>query len=172
LVFDFVIETERLILRCLDLCDAEHLYRLRSDPDYAELFGWTPYESIKQAYERIQRCRDDDSCYVFSVLPKTGKDAVGGVCIWNIENEKKIAEIGYDLEKEFRGKGYAFEACVAVLHYAFDELKMKTLTAFPQVTNQASIALLQKLGFECKGVKKSFLDSGQEYEQYDYRLIC
>jgi len=170
LIFDSVIETERLILRCLDFCDAGHLFRLRSDPEYAELFGWKPYTSIEQANDRIRRCRDDNSCYVFSVVPKISAEAAGGLCLWNIDYNKKIAEIGYDLEKEHRGKGYALEACGAVLRFAFNELKMETVTAFPSVKNQPSIKLLRKLGFECKGTIKSVMDSGEECEHYDFRL--
>ena len=170
MIFDSVIETDRLILRCLDFCDAGHLFRLRSDPKYAELFGWKPYTSIGQAIDRIQRCRDDNSCYVFSVVPKIIGEAVGGLCIWNIDSNKKIAEIGYDLEKEHRRKGYAFEACGVVLRFAFNELKMETITAFPSVKNYPSIKLLRKLGFECKGIIKSVMDSGEECEQYDFRL--
>ena len=170
MIFDSVIETDRLILRCLDFSDAGHLFRLRSDPEYAELFRWKPYTSIEQAYDRIRRCRDENTCYVFSVVPKTIGEAVGGLCVWNIDYDNKMAEIGYDLEKEHRGKGYAQEACLAVLSFAFNELKIETVTAFPCVTNQLSITLLKKLGFECKGTIKSVMDSGEECEQYDFRL--
>ena len=168
MIFDFVIETKRLILRCLDSCDAGHLFRLRSDPEYAELFGWKPYTNIEQAHDRIQRCRDDNTCYVFSVVPSGGEDAVGGVCLWNIDYEKQVAEIGYDLEKDYRGKGYALEACAAILRFAFDELKMETVTALPSVTNQPSIGLLQKLEFECTGTINSTMDSGEKCEHYVY----
>ena len=168
MIFDSIIKTERLILRCLDFSDAEHLFRLRSDPEYAEIFGWKPYTSIKQANDRIKRCREDNSCYVFSVLPIISAEAVGGICLWNINYENNTAEIGYDLEKEYRGKGYAQEACAAILRFAFDELKMKTVTAFPGVKNQPSVALLKKLNFKCKGTIKSTSESGDE--QYDFRL--
>ena len=168
MIFDSVIQTERLILRCLDSNDAEHLFCLRSDPEYAESFGWKPYTSVEQAYERIRRVRDDSSCYAFSVVPKTAGNAVGGVCLWNIDYESKTAELGYDLEKEQRWKGYALEACDAVVRFAFEELKMKTVTAFPRITNQQSIKLLQKLGFERRGIIKSKMDSGEESEHYDY----
>ena len=170
MIFDFVVETGRLILRCLDFCDAGHLFRLRSDHEYAKLFGWTPYKNLKQAHDRIRCCRDDKSCYVFSVVPKITEEAVGGICLWNINYDNNVAEIGYDLEKEHRGKGYAFEACAAILRFAFDELKMETITAFPSVTNRPSISLLEKLKFERKGTIKSKMDSGEEYEQYDFRL--
>lgn len=168
MIFDTVIETDRLILRCLDLTDAEHLFRLRSDTEYAEMFGWTPYKCIEQAYERIERCRNDNLCYVFSVVPKITGFAVGGVCLWNIDHETKKAEIGYDLEKDYRKKGYAFEACEKVLGYALNNIGMKTIVAFPRVINHPSIVLLQKLGFKQNGITTSILETGEESEHYNF----
>ena len=172
MIFDFSIGTERLTLRCITQSDAGHLFRLRSDPEYAQLFGWKPYTCIEQAEERIKRVRGDESCYVFSIVPKTIGEAVGGVCLWNFDYENKITEIGYDLEKQHRGKGYAFEACLAVVRYAFDELKMETVTAFPRVINQPSITLLKKLGFKRRGTIKSVMDSGEECDHFDYAKLA
>lgn len=173
MVFNSIIKTERLILRCKDFSDAEHLFRLRSDPEYSELFGRECYTDIKQAHEFIEKLNEDKFSYTFSIVPKDtsiSTDAIGSVCLWNIEYDKKTAEIGYSLEKGYRGNGYAFEACEAVSKYAFEELGMKTITAFPRVVNQPSIVLIQKLGFECMGTIKMTMDSGEEVEHYDFRL--
>jgi ribosomal-protein-alanine N-acetyltransferase len=171
LIFDSVIETSRLILRCKNFDDAEHLFRLRSDNEYFELFGREPYTKIEQAVEFIQRLNEDEFSYTFSILPKNKDEAIGSVCLWNIEFDNKIAEIGYSLEKEYRGFGYAFEACEAVVRYAFDKLKMQTVTAFPNITNQPSVILLEKLGFKCVGTKKMTAESGEESEHYDFRIV-
>lgn len=170
MIFDTIIETERLILRCLDSSDAEHLFRLRSDPEYAEFFGWLPYKSIEQAYDRIKQCREEKTCYVFSIVPKTTGFTVGGICLWNIDYEKKILEIGYDLEKEYRGKGYAFEACSKIVNFAFNELNIETITAFPRVINNSSITLLKKLGFVNIGLIKDKISTGEEIKYHNFQL--
>ena len=173
MVFSSIIKTERLILRCKDFRDAEHLFRLRSDSEYSELFGRECYTDIKQAYEFIEKLNEDKFSYTFSIVPKDiaiSTEAIGSICLWNIEYDKKIAEIGYSLEKGYRSKGYAFEACEAVIKYAFEDLGMKTITAFPRVVNQPSVALVQRLGFECMGTIKMAMDSGEESDHYDFRL--
>jgi len=173
LIFDTIIKTERLILRCKNLSDAEHLFRLRSDPEYFELFGRECYTKIEQAHEFIHSLNEDKFSYTFSILPNDNTiapDAIGSVCLWNIEYDKKIAEIGYSLEKAYRGRGYAYEACKAVIQHAFSDMNIETVTAFPRVTNQPSIALLERLGFESVGIIKMTMDSGEEAEHYDFRF--
>ena len=173
LIFNSIIKTERLILRCKDQSDAEHLFRLRSDPEYFELFGRECYTDISQAHEFIKKLNEDEFSYTFAIVPKDSAiapDAIGSICLWNIEYDKKIAEIGYTLEKGYRGRGYAFEACEAVIKYAFEELGMKTITAFPKITNQPSVNLARKLGFECMGIIEMSMESGEAAEHYDFRL--
>ena len=45
-------------------------------------------------------------------------------------------------------KGYAYEACQAILEYASDELGIQEMFAVIDKTNEPSRKLAQKLGFE------------------------
>ena len=56
-------------------------------------------------------------------------------------------ELGYLIDEPFRGKGYACEACRAILEYAFQELELDCVYARIDEKNEASICLAQKLGF-------------------------
>jgi ribosomal-protein-alanine N-acetyltransferase len=57
-------------------------------------------------------------------------------------------EFGYCLHSDYQGKGYAFEACTAVVNYAFGVLKINCMTAGTAILNQPSCRLLAKLGFQ------------------------
>jgi [ribosomal protein S5]-alanine N-acetyltransferase len=57
-------------------------------------------------------------------------------------------DFGYCLHSAYQGKGYAFEACTAVVNYAFGVLKINRLTAGTAVLNLPSCQLLAKLGFQ------------------------
>ena len=48
---------------------------------------------------------------------------------------------------ELWGKGYAYEACIAVIEYAFEMLKFDGIFAGHNPKNQTSASLLKKLGF-------------------------
>ncbi len=66
----------------------------------------------------------------------------------NNDKVKKIFEIGFHLCSNQWGKGYATEAALAVIEYAFKILKINKLFAGHNPKNKASRHLLLKLGFE------------------------
>lgn len=59
-----------------------------------------------------------------------------------------IPDLGYSTLPEHCGKGYAYEAAVAVLQHARDDLGIGELIAIISAENDASIGLIRKLGFE------------------------
>lgn len=86
---------------------------------------------------------------------------------------KSIYEIGFHIRSAHWRRGYAAEAVVAIIKYAFDKLKAKALFAGHNPKNKASWILLQKLGFHYThdeyypptGLKHpSYLLEAEEYE--------
>jgi RimJ/RimL family protein N-acetyltransferase len=57
-------------------------------------------------------------------------------------------DIGYATLPDFCGRGYAYEAAVAVITYARAQLGLDRLIAIISPKNEASIGLIRKLGFE------------------------
>ncbi len=55
-------------------------------------------------------------------------------------------EIGWRLDFEYWGNGYAFEAAQKVVEYAFDTLKLPEIVSFTTAANQRSRTLMKKLG--------------------------
>ncbi len=55
-------------------------------------------------------------------------------------------EIGWRLDFEYWGQGYAFEAAKRVLEYAFTVLKLPEVVSFTTMTNRRSRQLMEKLG--------------------------
>jgi RimJ/RimL family protein N-acetyltransferase len=56
-------------------------------------------------------------------------------------------ELGYALLPEFWGHGYATEAGAGALEHARTELGLTEVVAFTLPENQASLAVMQRLGF-------------------------
>ena len=115
----------------------------------------------------------DNTSYTFSILPKdktVSEEAIGSVCIWDIKSDEKVGELGYSLESAYRGNGYALEACKEVIDFTFSEMGINTIVAYPKVTNHPSIILVEKLGFECVGIKTLKMESGEETEHYVFYL--
>lgn len=62
-------------------------------------------------------------------------------------SENNIFEMGIHLKEEYWGKGFAQEACSAVIEYVFNTFTINTLFAGHNPKNTASAQLLRKLGF-------------------------
>ena len=59
-------------------------------------------------------------------------------------------ELGYLIDAAYRGKGYATEACRAILAYAFETLELDQVYARIDRNNEVSMRLAKRLGF-CPG---------------------
>lgn len=56
-------------------------------------------------------------------------------------------ELGYLIDGPYRGKGYAYEACRAILSFAFERLELDRVYAQIDEKNEASCKLAKRLGF-------------------------
>ena len=57
-------------------------------------------------------------------------------------------ELGYLIDPAYRRKGYAYEACTAILDYAFRRLGIDEVSVEIEPSNTASARLARKLGFQ------------------------
>ena len=57
-------------------------------------------------------------------------------------------ELGYLIDKGWRGQGYASESCRAILQYAFEKLEIEEVYAQIPADNTPSVRLARKLGFD------------------------
>ncbi|MNZ65000.1 anhydro-N-acetylmuramic acid kinase [compost metagenome] len=78
-------------------------------------------------------------------------------------------ELGFHLKKDYWGKGYAFEAALAVLEHARYNLKTEYVVAGHHPENVASAKLLRKLGFHFSHYE--YYDAtGLEHPTYTLKL--
>jgi RimJ/RimL family protein N-acetyltransferase len=65
-----------------------------------------------------------------------------------LPNPAGVVEIGYGTVEDARNKGYMTEAVAALINWAAKRQEISTVLAETKKTNQASIRVLQKNGFE------------------------
>ena len=136
-----LIETDRLLLRNFIEDDFDDLYEYLSD---SEVVAYEPYKPMSKTEVQDNlswRITTDEMIAV--VDKKTGK-MIGNVYLGNKDCASK--EIGYVFNKDFWGKGYAKEACIAVIQEAFAS-GIHRIYAECDPKNAASWKLLEKLGF-------------------------
>jgi RimJ/RimL family protein N-acetyltransferase len=79
-----------------------------------------------------------------------------GFVALNPEQKEGVCEynLGYIFNFDFHGKGYATEACRALLEHAFGPLQADSVITGTAVENPASCRLLGRLGFKKTGEAK------------------
>jgi RimJ/RimL family protein N-acetyltransferase len=156
---DYPITTVRLLLRPLHPAtdvDAVHAYQSREDVcRYIPYFPRTRDEVAERlADPERNRSHFDEEGDVISlaVVVRETNQLVGDVILaWRSE-EHRSGEIGYVLNPDHQGYGFATEACRALLALAFDGLKLHRVIARIDERNAASAAVLRRLGMRQEAV--------------------
>ena len=148
-----ILITDRLLLKRLALSDDTAIFALRSSDEVNKFIYRKKAETIKDAQDFIAKINtgieNNESIY-WGIKLKNTEELIGTICLWNIEIETLIAEIGYELLPDFHGKGIMQEAISAVIPYVF-KLGFTTITAFPNADNVPSIKLLERNNFKKVG---------------------
>jgi len=146
-----VFETDRLVLRWLEPCDAAFILRLVNEPSWLQYIGDKGVKSLGDARKYIRTGPVDMyqrlGFGLWLVELKMNRKPIG-ICGLIKRDTLDDVDIGFALLPEFWKKGYAFEAAAATLNYAIDVLNLKRIVAITSQDNEASGDLLEKLGFQ------------------------
>lgn len=147
------LNSDRLILRKIEESDAESVLYLRSNKDvnmYIERPEDRKTKTLSDAVKFIQGLDiwfKDKVSITWGITIKNDSNIIGTICLWNFSEDKKTAEIGYDLNPNFQGKGLMGEALGLVIDYGFNNVNLHKIEAFTHRDNQPSKNLLEKNGF-------------------------
>jgi len=146
-----VLETERLQLRKLTLDDAGLMLAIWNDPAFLRHVGDRGIRTTEQAEEAMRA----GAMHLYEAygygpyrIALKGDDTAVGICGLFRRDGLDEPDIGYSTLPDFCGQGYGYEAAVAVINYAREELALDRLIAIISPGNDASIGLIRKLGFE------------------------
>lgn len=147
------IETERLILREMISSDDEGMFKLDSNPEVHRFLGNKPVKHIDESRLMIQNLRKqyaENGIGRWAVIIKETNEFIGwsGIKLikGSINNHQDFYELGYRFIQKHWGKGYATEAGLAFVDFAFNEMKAENLYAFADARNEGSRNILEKLG--------------------------
>lgn len=147
-----ILHTSRLQIRPVDIKDAKAMFKYRSDPNTNRFLGLRP-KSLNDVSDFIRKTERKinipGSWYQFVIIEKTSNNLIGDIGVHFLEDDSnnKQVEIGYTLDKDFRGKGYANEALIKIIDYLFCQLTKHRIIASIDPENINSIKLIKKLGF-------------------------
>jgi RimJ/RimL family protein N-acetyltransferase len=151
------LETARLTLRQWREEDKLPLYHMCSDPSVMRYFP-APLlrEQSDELFERASRLIDENGWGFWAVELKESGEFIGFVGMHFQDADSGIpcaplTEIGWRLSKAHWRKGYASEAALEVLQFAFSELDLAEVYAFTTLTNTPSQQVMLKIGMENTG---------------------
>ncbi len=162
--------TDRLLLRCIKMADAQEALVLRSLDETMQYIDREKFTSIEEAEAWIQKILDSlhtNEGIMWTIALANKPDMlIGTIGFWRMIKQHYRAEVGYMLHPNHWRKGIMKEALLAVIDYGFNEMKLHSIEAHINPANDASAAVLEKTGFvreayfkEDYFYKGTFLDS-------------
>lgn len=150
-----IIETERLTLRPFRQGDAADLFAYLQAPT-ASCFLSLRLADIAAAEAEVEKRALDEGC-VAICLKQSGQvigDLFGG---GGDHEEAETASVGWNLNPEFGGRGYAFEAARALFDHLFRVEGFRRIYAYVEDHNKPSQRLCEKLGMRREGIFVEFV---------------
>jgi RimJ/RimL family protein N-acetyltransferase len=148
----FVLQTERLILRDWSEADVEPFIRHTNTPAVMRWLGGVRSEAqlremIQDVFVGWQRERG----FTFWAVERRSDAALLGFCGIKLANDPGtqilgLPEIGWRFREDAWGQGYAKEAAIASLDFAFNQAGVQQVVALTVEGNAPSWGLMERLG--------------------------
>lgn len=139
-----VIDTERLTLRPMTETDGEAVFLWTGDPAVNRYMPYPVHKNIEETRAWLRSLQGKTEEFGFC-LKGTGQ-LIGAGSI-KYREEFDAFEIGYNLNRDYWGMGYATEAAKALLQWAYKQKGARRFMARHATANTASGNVLQKCGF-------------------------
>ncbi|MBP5654865.1 MAG: GNAT family N-acetyltransferase [Clostridiales bacterium] len=145
MVNNYVLETDRLILRALTADDCDDIYKWVSDEDVTRYMVYNTYTS-KEPLTGWVKSLDDTPDYHFGFVIKDTGELIGSGSIGPHKGDPERWGLGYNLRKDRWGMGYATEAAGAMIRFARNEFGIRKFASSHVEQNKASGHVMEKCG--------------------------
>jgi RimJ/RimL family protein N-acetyltransferase len=155
------IDAPRVRLRQLADADVDGLFEVFSDREMMRYWSTPAMEARAEAEAllgRIRRQFAEKSGFQWGVERKADGRLLGTCTIFHVHAKNRCGELGYALKSEHWKKGYMGEALSSLLDYAFGPMSLRRLEADVDPRNVASLAILNKMGFQREGLLRERWD--------------
>jgi ribosomal-protein-alanine N-acetyltransferase len=149
-----IFQTERLVIRKFRLSDLPSLIDMFTDEEVMRYIGprrrMTEGETREWLSDKLHRQEHELTRYAVALK---GTDELIGVA--GLQDDNGIKDFGYYFRRSYWGKGYAQEACSAIIKHLETSLQIKDYQIFIADENTNSIRMIKKLDMQAvKGIRK------------------
>lgn len=153
------LETRRLILRQIEIRDAEDMFNnWASDSEVTKFLTWPPHASLevtKKTVENWVNSYSDPAFYNWAIELKGEGIVVGSISTVRMNESVESADIGYCMGKAWWGRGIMAEALSAVVDYLFAEVGLNRVAACHDKNNPNSGRVMDKAGMQVEGILRA-----------------
>ncbi len=160
------LETDRLLLRRMQVSDADDMYAYAKRADVTKYLTWTPHPNHAYTVEYLQylasRYRIGDF-YDWGVTLRENGRMIGTCGFTSFDFPHNAAQVGYVLNPDYWGQGIAAEALRAVIRFGFRELALHRIEACYIEGNTRSRRVMEKVGMTYEGIRREAMRIKGEY---------
>ncbi len=152
------LNTSRLTLRRMKISDAEDMYEYSRLPEVTRYLTWSEHPDViytRRYLEYIQDQYSSGDFYDWALVLNDSGKMIGTCGFTSFDIQNNSGEIGYVINPEYRGNGYAPEAVGAIMRFGFIDLNLHRITARYMDGNNASRSVMEKCGMRYEGCAKN-----------------
>lgn len=170
------LETTRLVLRKLNMEDADFLFNEWSDLAVTHFMcDEEPLQNREQAEDFIRPLQtpENNPCVKWWGIEQRRDGQLIGTCgYFRWDQRHHRAEIGYDLSPSVWGQGLMPEALHALVRFGFENMDLNRIEATVHEENFRSQHVLEKLKFQREGLlREYYCRYGIYNNQIQYSLL-
>ncbi|MFY0762251.1 GNAT family protein [Metabacillus dongyingensis] len=149
------LKSERVVLREIEEKDWIDVHKYASQEKVCQYQPWGPNsEKESKAYVKqiiVDAKREPRSQFVFAIIVK-GNGRMIGAGEFNIRDySNKVGEIGYIVNPDYWGMGFATEVANLLIEFGFKEFNLHRIYATCDPRNMGSSKVLEKVGMTKEG---------------------
>ncbi|MBQ0125668.1 MAG: GNAT family N-acetyltransferase [Clostridiales bacterium] len=167
--------TERLTLRKMSVYDADDMFDYAKRPETSEYLLWSPHESVRfsRGYLRfLQGQYARRNFYDWALVLRRGGKMIGTCGFSHFDAENNAAELGYVINPDFWGMGYAAEAISRVMRFAFENMGLNRVFVRILEGNTQSMRVAEKCHMRKEAVHKNAITVKGKYKTYiEYAIL-
>lgn len=170
-----IFETERLKIRLFNEKDVEDLYEYCSDDEVTKYLKIDTYTQRQQAIDRINYCieatKKIEKTVLWAIEYKDNGKMIGSIDYRNWDEQNKVGEIGYVLNKKYWNRGIMTEALSEVIKFGFEKMKLNRVELYCDERNIASAKVMEKNGLKYEGTLRQKIFQKGEFVNIRYYSI-
>ncbi|WP_439950993.1 GNAT family N-acetyltransferase [Neobacillus fumarioli] len=155
-----ILSTKRLKLIELTHKHVDSVFEILSLEEVMKYYGTDPFTLPAEASRLIDLFHKnfiEQRGIRWGIKLKENQRIIGTLGLNSMQLKNKRAEIGYELHPAYWRKGFALEAITEVLNFSFQKLILYRIGALVYPENEASLQLLQKIGFTLDGLLRGYI---------------